>query len=455
MPDDGWDIEFSEKQTIAYKLLRDTTVDELLYGGAKGGGKSVFGCFWMFLMALDIIDRFKLKKRKYPLPIGWAGRKQSVDFTNTTLETWKKFIPPDQFRIKEHDHEIIIADTVKIDYGGFDRQESLHKFNSAEYAFYFIDQAEEVSKDEVAMLRACSHYRLVINGESIAGKGLFTANPAQCWLKDDFITFPESNHRFVRALPGDNKWTGEKYVKALEEAFKYRPKLLAAYRDGDWNAFEGEDQIITAASIVRAINAKPVYSGWMVACDVARFGDDNTIILLLNGTNVEKRICWGQSPTTKISGKMLELSRLHQDCICAVDGIGVGGGVIDELHDYGREVIEFTANAKAKDAGKFYNLRSEAWWTAGEMFSVGDVFCPGMYPELQTQLCVPRYDFRRGRILVESKEDIKKRLQHSPDDADGYIIGLWAQDLVSTGGVMTAQEAKRLYDKYAPPVVAY
>ncbi|HEG42471.1 MAG TPA: hypothetical protein ENH94_00325 [Phycisphaerales bacterium] len=455
MSDPEWKIELSAKQSQAYKFLADPAIDEVLYGGAKGGGKSVFGCFWLFLKCLEVIEEFGLEKRKYPLPIGWMGRKQSVDFTNTTLETWKKFIPPDQYRIREHDHEVIIADTVKLDYGGFDRVESLHKFNSAEYCMYFIDQAEEVTKDEVAMLRACCFHRLVINDTNLPGKGLLTANPAQCWLKNDFVSFPSAKRRFVRALPGDNKWTGQKYVEALEEAFKHRPKLLAAYRDGDWNAFEGEDQIITSSSIVRSVNTLPVYSGWLVVCDPARFGDDDAIILLMNGTNVEERVCWGKSQTTKISGKMLQMSREHDNCICIVDETGVGGGVVDELRDYGRRVIGFTATAKAKDSVKFYNLRAEAWWDAGEMFDKGDVYCPGMYPELQTQLCIPKYDFRRGRILVESKKDIKKRLDHSPDDADCYVIGLWAQDMITSGSMLTEREVDRLYERNAPPVAAY
>ena len=452
MPDGWGKIELSSRQTIALDTLALAEVDELLYGGAKGGGKSVFGCLWCYLTCCDLIEKYNLAPRKYPLPVGWMGRKQSVDFTNTTLETWKKFIPPDQYEIREHEHEIIIGQTVKIDYGGFDRQESLHKFNSAEYAFYFIDQAEEVSKDEVSMLRAT--LRLVIDGQKTKGKGLLTANPADCWLKPDFIQFSTANHRFVQALPQDNKWTGEEYVKVLEEAFRHRPELLKAYRDGDWNAFEGEDQLIKADHIRRSISVAPVYSGWLVVCDPARFGDDDTVILVLNGTNVEKRICWGQSRTTKISGMMLELSRQHEDCPCVVDEIGVGAGVIDELHDYGREVISFNSSVKAKDAHKFYNLRSEAWWTAAEMFSVGDVFCPGMYVQLQTQLTVPHYDFRRSRILVEAKEDIKKRLGKSPDDADCYVMGLWAQDMISNGSTLTAKEINRLYEKYAPPVPA-
>lgn len=457
MLDNGWgQFELSGRQSLAWELLKRTDVDEVLYGGAKGGGKSVFGCFWCHDFCVELVKKYKIKPRKFPIPVGFMGRKQSVDFSNTTLETWKKFIPDDQYEIRHHDHELIIGKAVKIDYGGFDREENLKKFNSAEYCFFFIDQAEECSKDDIAMLRGCSHHRLTLGGELQAGKGLLSANPAPCWLKTDFIQFPEPEYRFVQALPSDNRWTGEKYIKALEKAFKHRPDLLKAYRDGDWDAFEGEDQLILASDIRKAILSRiPVYSGYLVVCDVARFGNDDTVIQVLNGTDIEKRISWGQSKTTKISGQMLELSRQHDNCVCVVDEIGVGGGVIDQLQDFGREVISFNSSLKAKDSARYYNLRSECWWNAAEMFATGDVFCPGMYAELQGQLTVPRYDFRRGRILIESKDDIKKRLGRSPDDADCYVMGLWAQHLIREGQSFTARDAKLLYDKYAPPVASF
>jgi len=49
-----------------------------------------------------------------------------------------------------------------------------------------------------------------------------------------------------------------------------------------------------------------------------------------------------------------------------------------------------------------------------------------MYPELRKQLVVPTYELRNGRILIESKDKIKERLNHSPDDADCYVMGIYA-----------------------------
>ena len=49
---------------------------------------------------------------------------------------------------------------------------------------------------------------------------------------------------------------------------------------------------------------------------------------------------------------------------------------------------------------------------------------------LKGQLATPTYEFRNGKILIESKADIKKRLGNSPDRADAYVNGLYAMQFV-------------------------
>jgi len=173
----------------------------LLYGGAKGGGKSYWLCQWAFKQ----LAKFKGNK-------GYLGRKRSVDFTNTTLETWKKAINGKLYKINEQKKKIYVPlfDGV-IDYGGMDDQDSINKFNSAEYGFIGIDQAEETTRDDFSMLRGTLRHKLKGGGEPDY-QVRFTANPAQCWLKDDFITAPRDGFRFIKALPSDNPFLPADYI---------------------------------------------------------------------------------------------------------------------------------------------------------------------------------------------------------------------------------------------------
>ena len=422
-------INYTARQKEAYNVLLLDYIKSLLYGGAKGGGKSFFLCTWVFDYAMWVIRKCGLKPSRNPPHLGWMGRKQATDFTATTLQTWRQVIPEQYYELKggtEKDSKhILIMDRVAIDYGGLDRQESINKFNSAEYSFFAIDQAEETERDEIAVLRGS--LRLKIKGKELPYKEIYTANPRQCWLKDDFIIDKLPGCEFVPALPKDNPNLPEGYEQTLRDAFGYRPELLAAYLDGDWSQIEDTAQVILQRWLDICKGHKSLLQGRIISCDPARFGDDKTVIQVLDGTEILERSEMGYCRTTEISSKLAELSRKYDNIPIVVDEIGVGSGVCDELYQYGRRVIPFNGSEKAENSDKFYNKRAEAWWELAERLSKYECGCMFMarYPELLKQLTKPSYEFRNGKILIESKEAIKSRLGYSPDDADCYVMGVW------------------------------
>lgn len=434
---------------------------ELCYGGAKGGGKSYFFCFWVLEYARWVIEKFDLKASENPPHIGFMGRKLSTDFTATTLATWREIIPDTCYEFrgsgdKEVKH-IVIDGRVAVDYGGLDRQENINKFNSAEYGFVAIDQAEETSIDDVAVLKASR--RMKINGEPLPYRGLWTANPGQCWLKRDFILNPKFNHIFVQALPGDNEHLPKSYIEVLKASFGYRPELLEAYLYGSWDAFEEHDQVIKAAWLRELKHRRcewPIVKHYLV-CDPARFGDDETKIYRMVNSEIAEKITMPHCRTTEISGRLAAMSHQWNGITCVVETTGgdIGAGVIDELVAMGVPTLEFMPNAAStkkvvvKTSGKgepvfrevYGNLRAEAWCNAAKILGTGILstehnmilVTSNMYQELETQLCYPRYKFgNNGKTLIESKADLKKpeRMGRSPDDADCYVIALWAWDKI-------------------------
>lgn len=438
----------SDRQLKAYDTLMADGVTELLYGGAKGGGKSVLGCYWAMLKALALIQEFSLSARRYPIPVAWMGRARAVDFLDTTLETWKRFIPSDLYQLRSGDREIVIGDAVKIDYGGLDSEDQIRKFNSAEYAYIFVDQAEETTRDTVATLRATR--RLRINDRRPAGgyKALFTANPAKCWLKDEFITKPAADQRFVRALPRDNPWLDERYIDELRRAFGHRPELLAAYLDGSWDEFEGSDQLIRESWVLAARGRKffPEITFKVVVCDVARYGDNETVIYDLEDTQIKRAEIFGQKDTMYTANKVFLHVREHGKggpCLVVIDTCGVGGGVADRLVEMGVDVLQLNGSEKAGDSVQFYNLRAEVWWTAGQMFAEGDVACEWEDEGLVRDLCTPTYFFKNGRVLVQDKDEIKKDLGRSPDRGDAYVMGLYGLNWLKGGRVKMSDGVTR------------
>jgi len=412
--------------------LAKPEVTSLLWGGSKGGGKSVLGCVWMYLKCLSTINRFRLTTRKHPIQIGFMGRKQSVDFTDTTLETWKTFIPSDTYELRTGDKEIIIQNAVKISYGGFDSQESVKKFNSAEFAYIFIDQAEEITRDDYGLVKGT--LRRKINDTELDYKILLTANPADCWLKDEFINRLPKGNAFLQALPKDNSFLPKGYVQNLIEAFQHRPELVQAYVYGNWDVLTGFDLVIKPEWVKRNINrlTKPD-SRRVVVCDPARFGDDETVIYVMEGYKVIHTLILHNKSTMEVAGNLIALHRQFSSFAIAVDVCGLGAGIVDRIVEQGHQVISINSAFKPTietEQVKYMNLRAQMYWEAGAKLSNDQVSVEDDR-ELINQLTSTKYKLNsRGLIQIESKDDIKARLGRSPDRSDAFVMGLYAIDQV-------------------------
>lgn len=433
------EIKIHGKQREAFMALEDPAVTAVLYGGAKGGGKSVFACIYNYWYACKIIKDYGLTPSEYPVPIAFMGRLRSVDFKKSTLDTWKTVIPPRCYRLNKSDQEIIIGDAVKIYYGGLDDTSTINKFNSAEFGMITLDQAEECGMDDVAVLRAS--LRKKINDRSLPYKELYTANPAQCWLKTEFITAPRPGFRFIQALPTDNPYLDKGYIERLRLAFGHHPELLEAYLAGSWDAHADADQIIREQWVRQALQRKipKLMFRRFLVCDVARFGDDETVIYLFEETDIAKAKIYGKKDTMHTANVLHVCAVQEEVSAVVVDEDGVGGGVVDRLREMANgqyEVIGINSAAKPNHKPELYgNLRAEMWDMTGAKLEAGDIELTYVDQKMFTQLCTPKYYFRNGKMYVEKKEDLKnpKRLGCSPDRADPFVIGEYILDSIPVG----------------------
>lgn len=424
-------FELSPKQVEAYNAPDQF----VLYGGAKGGGKSWFLCVWVFAKCLA------LPKNKI-----FFCRRRSVDFTNTTLETWKKAIPARSYRIHEQKKKIYIYNGSVVDYGGLDDPLLIQSLNSAEYGNIAVDQAEEIDLDSFAMIRGTLRHK-VPNPKYDAKdpnsqKSLFpdyqvrmSANPAQCWLKDYFFGNPRPGFSYIKALPTDNPQLPSNYVQNLSEAFQHRPQLLAAYLHGSWDDLAGHDICIQPSAVERA-TTKKVSGGVIkriIVNDPARFGDDENVIYVICETPThifkEKEIILEHKSTMDTAGRLSALRKLIGAQLIAVDVIGIGAGVVDALNDLDEPVLSINSSSKPTSETslkKYFNLRSQMWMEAGDEFDKGRVVLEKDYL-LEGQLSSVKFKYTgNGKIQAESKDEIKKRLGRSPDRADAFVMGIYA-----------------------------
>lgn len=129
-----------------------------------------------------------------------------------------------------------------------------------------------------------------------------------------------------------------------------------------------------------------------------------------------------------------------------VDGIGVGAGTVNTLKEYGvnhRKVnIQSAGKPMASDGEEeFANLRSQMWWQMREDLRLGRATLPKDM-ELIEDICAPTFEVRLGKIQVEGKNEIRKRLQRSTNKGDAVVYWNWQRTKRNRRGV---RAVKRLY----------
>jgi hypothetical protein len=150
----------------------------------------------------------------------------------------------------------------------------------------------------------------------------------------------------------------------------------------------------------------------------------------MKNTEIKEAVIYGQKSLMHTANILHILAHNHGDCLIAVDVCGLGAGLVDRLIEMGDNVLAIDNASKSSEPEKYFNLRSEIWCTAGDSFADGDIVLKNIEPRLAGQLATPTYEFRNGKILIEAKADIKKRLGNSPDRADAYVNGLHALQFV-------------------------
>jgi hypothetical protein len=441
------EIEFRTKnarQLEAAGYWIDDQVEQILYGGAKGGGKSFLGASLIFGDALI-----------YPETHYFIARKELNDLRKFTAPTVHEVIR--SFGIRFEDYLSFNGqDNVFTLYNGSKVFLIACKENPSDPMFERFGSMQMTRgwEEEAGEIAEAAHRNLWLsvgrwkNEEyGLKKKLLITANPKKGWMKREFVDPAQEQRlpkslRYVQAFATDNPYLPKDYIESLrsERDTVRRQRLW----EGRWDYDEDGDALVSFDALTDAFsNAIVKDENKYLVVDVARLGRDTTVFNFFEGLQSYKRERFEKQSTATTIQKVKDYAaaeRIPYSHIL-IDEDGIGGGVVDHLVG----VKGFTANSTPIPTAAqirerqakvehflvpkitYANLKAQCGWKLAEIINEHRLAIEGdddrdlIIEELSALLRDHEPD-GEGRKRLKPKDEVKQELGRSPDIGDTFVM---------------------------------
>jgi len=421
------DTKFTTTQSQAIRYLFDKTTTEVLFGGAAGGGKSWVGCAWLILVCL-----------KYPKTRYLMGRSKLDSLKKTTLNTF--FEVCEKWNVKAGKHYNFNAGTNIISFFNgsqiilkdlflYPSDRNFDSLGSLEITGAFIDEANQITEKAKNIVASRLRYRL--DEFNIIPKMIMTCNPSKNWTytqyyrpaKDGTI---KPHKKFIQSLVDDNEYISKYYKKQLETLDELTKQRLLF---GNWEYDAADDNLIQYDSIVDLFSNQAELGEKFITCDVARFGQDKTVIMLWNGLQVEQIQSYDKSSITQVAKSIEDLQFKNEvkRANIIIDEDGVGGGVVDMLPS----CRGFVNNSRPLKNENYQNLKTQCYYKLAEKINkneigitTNDIMIKQYIIEELEQVRSKNAD-RDTKLQIIQKDVVKNLIGRSPDFSDSLAMRMY------------------------------
>lgn len=298
-----------------------------------------------------------------------------------------------------------------------------------------IDEGDELDKTLFVTAMARRGRRNEAGQPSIS---ILTMNPNNTYMKTMFYdawkagTLPPGV--VVVEFTIEDSWQSKEDIAAM---MLNPTPWVERYINNNWDFLDDDMSLFKYRYFDMALRAEvdanaKRYMGY----DVAREGNDRSVIALWHERMlVDIVIVKDHKDQMKTDDQALRIIKyMTQNAVIAdhiaIDGVGVGVGVIDHMHSKGINVKTFKSGAKPT-LDTYDNLRSQVIYELAQGLEKGTIKiyegCP-FRNELVSEAMMHNHKVDDKKLAVESKDDIKKRTGSlSPDILDAVVMGLYPQ----------------------------
>lgn len=236
----------------------------------------------------------------------------------------------------------------------------------------------------------------------------------------------------------NTEWVEQRKLQWGVDSQLYANRVLGEFHANDQDAMIPLSWV--EAAIERWYEHESEALGEMerLGADIAGMGKDKTVLARVHGFRVQELLYSFHEDTVKTKDRIVKIMEQNNQVIATIDADGLGVGVYDNVKATcgADRVRAFHASAATdwRDASgelQFINVRSASWHSLRQMLDPARGATLELPPDDQliADLCAPKMkQSARGKIQLESKDDVKKRLGgRSTDSADAIVMALWNQ----------------------------
>ena len=296
----------------------------------------------------------------------------------------------------------------------------------AKYILYLIDESGAIPPAIIktaeqglgeTLARPGGFAKIVTAGNPITTEGLlYAVAKLPSWYNIKITSDPDDPNRTPRVSSDWAKSQILEYGRSDPWVMSY---ILGEFPESSINSLLSLKEVEDAMDR-HLLETDYSYSQKRLGVDVARGGLDSTVIFPRQGLASFKYTKMNGANGNEVAARILQAKAKWGSEIEFIDDTGgFGGSVIDSLTIAGQSPFAVHFAGKAMNS-RYFNKRSEMWIEMAEWVKRG-----GALPkcnQLKKELTSVQYMMRNGKLALESKEQIKKRLGFSPDIADALCL---------------------------------
>ena len=302
--------------------------------------------------------------------------------------------------------------------------------------FYLVDESGDMP---VQLLRSaeqgltdCECGLVLTAGNTTSTSGLLyhaATRSRDEWEVISITADPDDPDRTPRV---DAEWARQQIQQWGRDNPWVMAYILGQFPPGSINSLLSVDEV--EAAMQRHYKADDFeWSQKRIGIDVARFGDDRTVLFPRQGLAAMRPVILRHQRTTDIAARVMQAHEKWSPEMLLVDDTGHWGhGVIDNLIAAGLDPVGIQFHGPALQP-QYRNRRSEMWFEMADWIKRGGAI--PCIPELVKELTAPTYFLSMGKMQLEDKDMIKKRIGCSPDLADALALTFAIPDMPASIGV--------------------